>query len=116
MDNILQVNHMQCPNCSNPMQESKKYEVYIDYCPTCKGVWLDRGEIDKIANIQSKFEEEHYQKYHHDRRDYDDEDYYNRRREYDDDDYDDDEDDAGYYNRRRRRGGRGFFGDLFNFD
>lgn len=94
---------MQCPNCSNPMQESKKYEVYIDYCPTCKGVWLDRGEIDKIANIQSKFEEEHYQKYHHDRRDYDDE---------DDDDYDDDD---SYYN-RRRRGGRGFFGDLFNFD
>ena len=72
---------MQCPNCSNPMQESKKYEVYIDYCPTCKGVWLDRGEIDKIANIQSKFEEEHYQKYNCDRRDYDDDDY-----DYDDDD------------------------------
>ena len=107
---------MQCPNCSNPMQESKKYEVYIDYCPTCKGVWLDRGEIDKIANIQSKFEEEHYQKYHRDRRDYDDDDYYNRRREYDDDDDDDYNDDDSYSNRRRRRGGRGFFGDLFNFD
>ena len=95
---------MQCPNCSNPMQESKKYEVYIDYCPRCKGVWLDRGEIDKIANIQSKFEEEHYQKYNCDRRDYDDDDY----------DYDDDDD--SYYNRRRRRGGRGCFGNLFNFD
>jgi Zn-finger nucleic acid-binding protein len=100
------------------MQESKKYEVYIDYCPTCKGVWLDRGEIDKIANIQSRFEEEHYQKYHRDRRNYDegDDDYYNIRREYDDHDHDDDDDDY-YYNRRRRRdGGRGFFGDLFNFD
>ena len=91
------------------MQESKKYEVDIDYCPTCKGVWLDRGEIDKIANMQSKYEEEHYQKYHRDQRDYDD-DYYNRRRGGDCDDYDDD----GYYNRRGRR--RGFFGDLFNFD
>ena len=111
---------MQCPNCSNPMQESKKYEVDIDYCPTCKGVWLDRGEIDKIANIQSKFEEEHYQKYHSDRRDYDegDDDYYNRRREYDVDDDDDNDNNDYYYNRRRRRrdGGRGFFGDLFNFD
>jgi Zn-finger nucleic acid-binding protein len=61
--------------------------------------WLDRGEIDKIANIQSRYEEEHYQKYHRDRREYDDDhdDYYNRRR-------------------RRRREGSGFFGDLFNFD
>ena len=92
MDNILQVNYMQCPNCSNPVQEFKKCEVYIDYCPTCKGVYLDRGEIDKIANIQSRYEEEHYQKYHRDRREYDDDDYYDR----------------------RRRGGRGFFGDLFN--
>lgn len=58
--------------------------------------WLDRGEIDKIANIQSRYEEEHYQKYHRDRREYDV-------------DHDD------YYN-RRRRGGSGFFGDLFNFD
>ncbi len=102
---------MQCPNCSHPMQESKKFEVNIDYCPTCKGVWLDRGEIDKIANMQSRYEEEHYQKYHRDQRDYDDN-YYNRRRgEGDYDDYDDDDDS---YNRRGRR--RGFFGDLFNFD
>jgi hypothetical protein len=41
------------PNCSNAMQESKKYEVDIDYCFRCKGAWLDRGEIDKIANVQS---------------------------------------------------------------
>ena len=88
------------------MRESKKFEVDIDYCPTCKGVWLDRGEIDKIANIQSRYEEEHYQRYHRDRRAYDGDDYYNRRREYDDDDY---------YNRRRGRR-RGFFENLFDFD
>ena len=98
---------MQCPNCSNLMRESKKFEVDIDYCPTCKGVWLDRGEIDKIANIQSRYEEEHYQRYHRDRRAYDGDDYYNRRREYDDDD--------DYYNRRRGRR-RGFFENLFDFD
>jgi uncharacterized protein len=93
------------------MRESKKFEVDIDYCPTCKGVWLDRGEIDKIANIQSRYEEEHYQRYHRDRRAYDGNDYYNRRREYDDDDDDDDDD---YYNRRGRR--RGFFENLFDFN
>ena len=90
-DNILVNNSIQCPNCSNPLQESKKHEIDIDYCPTCKGVWLDRGEIDKIANMQNRYEEEHYQKYNHDQRDYDDD---------------------GYYDRRRG----GFFGDLFNFD
>jgi uncharacterized protein len=112
---------MQCPNCSNPLQESKKYEVDIDYCPTCKGVWLDRGEIDKIANMQSRYEEEHYQKYHRDQRDYDDDGYYDRRRrrgrgDYDDDDDDYDDEDDGYFNRRRGRRRGGFFDDLFNFD
>ena len=31
------------------MQEVKRHGVHIDYCPVCKGVWLDRGEIDKIV-------------------------------------------------------------------
>jgi Zn-finger nucleic acid-binding protein len=39
---------LQRPNCSAEMQLMQKYEVDIDYCPKCKGVWLDRGEIDKI--------------------------------------------------------------------
>ena len=59
LERILSMN---CPNCVNEMQEMKKYDVDIDYCPSCKGVWLDRGEIDKIARVQSGYEEEHYQK------------------------------------------------------
>ncbi len=35
---------MQCPNCSTQMLKMQKYEVNIDYCSSCKGVWLDRGE------------------------------------------------------------------------
>jgi Zn-finger nucleic acid-binding protein len=46
------------------MQEIKKYDVDIDFCPLCKGVWLDKGEIDKIAKVQNGYDEEHYQKYH----------------------------------------------------
>ena len=30
------------------MQEVQKHGVHLDYCPTCKGIWLDRGEIDKV--------------------------------------------------------------------
>lgn len=38
----------------------QKYDAEIDYCPRCKGVWLDRGEIDKIASVQNKYEDAHY--------------------------------------------------------
>ena len=62
------------------MQEIKKYDVDIDFCPSCKGVQLDRGEMDKIAKVQSGYEEEHYQKYHYGKRDYDDDDYYSPKR------------------------------------
>lgn len=49
------------------MQLMQKYDAEIDYCPRCKGVWLDRGEIDKIASVQIRYEDAHYQKYHYGR-------------------------------------------------
>jgi uncharacterized protein len=66
----------------------QRYEVNIDYCPSCKGVWLDRGEIERIANIYGNYEDEHINQYH----------------------YRNGEDDNYYYDNRRRR--RGFFEDL----
>ena len=39
---------MTCPNCSAPLVIIDRHEVEIDYCPDCRGVWLDRGELDKI--------------------------------------------------------------------
>ena len=40
---------MKCPNCKNvDLVLSERQNVEIDYCPTCRGVWLDRGELDKI--------------------------------------------------------------------
>ncbi|HUW68458.1 MAG TPA: zf-TFIIB domain-containing protein [Candidatus Nanoarchaeia archaeon] len=45
---------MICPICDTSMKEIEKYEVKIDICPQCKGVWLDRGEIDKLVNVESK--------------------------------------------------------------
>jgi Zn-finger nucleic acid-binding protein len=30
------------------MREVRKHGVHLDYCATCKGIWLDRGEIDKV--------------------------------------------------------------------
>ena len=39
---------MNCPNCNVNLVMSDRNGVEIDYCPECRGVWLDRGELDKI--------------------------------------------------------------------
>lgn len=39
---------MKCPMDSTPLQMTERKGVEIDYCPQCRGVWLDRGELDKI--------------------------------------------------------------------
>ena len=39
---------MQCPVCRVPLAMSDRQGIEIDYCPQCRGVWLDRGELDKI--------------------------------------------------------------------
>lgn len=40
---------MKCPIDTNTdLQMSERQGIEIDYCPDCRGVWLDRGEIDKI--------------------------------------------------------------------
>ena len=37
-----------CPACRVDLVMSERHGVEIDYCPKCRGVWLDRGELDKI--------------------------------------------------------------------
>lgn len=40
---------MNCPNCPEErLLMSERNGVEIDYCPKCRGVWLDRGELDKL--------------------------------------------------------------------
>jgi len=40
---------MNCPVCEGTrMREVEKNGILIDICPTCKGVWLDRGELEKL--------------------------------------------------------------------
>jgi len=39
---------MKCPVCSVDLTMSERQGIEIDYCPQCRGVWLDRGELDKI--------------------------------------------------------------------
>ena len=45
---------MKCPTCSDVvLVMSERQGVEIDYCPNCRGVWLDRGELDKIIERAS---------------------------------------------------------------
>jgi uncharacterized protein len=87
---------MKCPTCSVDLVMSERQGVEVDYCPKCRGVWLDRGELDKIVERSPTTETQ--------RSDLTDpirERWRGRRRDNDDDDSD------------RRRGG--FLSDLFDF-
>lgn len=41
---------MDCPIDGTTLQMSDRQGIEIDYCPHCRGVWLDRGELDKIID------------------------------------------------------------------
>lgn len=62
---------MKCPNCKDPtLVISERQGIEIDYCPECRGIWLDRGELDKIlersrAAEPSGRQESSHQSSHH---------------------------------------------------
>lgn len=65
---------MKCPVCHDVrMREVEKNGILIDVCPDCKGVWLDRGELDKLMSGVREFRREYEQ--------YDDDRHYPRREE-----------------------------------
>jgi Zn-finger nucleic acid-binding protein len=89
---------MQCPIDQTSLTMTERNGVEIDYCPKCRGVWLDRGELDKIieraAGAGPAVAGARAEPY--------------RNRERDDDRDGDDE-------RPGRRGRGSFLGDLFDF-
>jgi Zn-finger nucleic acid-binding protein len=44
---------MNCPNDDETLVMSERSGIEIDYCPRCRGVWLDRGELDKLIEKNS---------------------------------------------------------------
>ena len=101
---------MKCPIDGNDLTMTERSGIEIDYCPKCRGVWLDRGELDKIieraaqaapqAPTQAVAPPQPHAPQGWDRgreRDYDDRRHYDDRKHY-----------------RKKRGG--FLGDLFDFD
>jgi Zn-finger nucleic acid-binding protein len=44
---------MKCPHCQESLVISERQGIEIDYCPACRGIWLDRGELDKLIERSS---------------------------------------------------------------
>ncbi|HEU4860919.1 MAG TPA: zf-TFIIB domain-containing protein [Chitinophagaceae bacterium] len=83
---------MKCPNCEETLIMTERQGVEIDYCPKCRGVWLDKGELDKIIEkSQGEMRQQNLDR------------------------FDEDDDDFGRRNPGQRRRG-GFLGNLFDFD
>ncbi|WP_164103188.1 TFIIB-type zinc ribbon-containing protein [Candidatus Laterigemmans baculatus] len=50
---------MKCPVCEETdLVMSERQNIEIDYCPKCRGIWLDRGELDKIIERANQYEAE----------------------------------------------------------
>ncbi len=91
---------MKCPVCSIDLKMADRQGVEIDYCPQCRGVWLDRGELDKIiersepaASYGRSSEQPTEYREHHD---------------------DDRKHDSHQWGKHRRR--QGFLGRMLDFD
>lgn len=56
---------MKCPKCEMEMKITDREGVEIDYCPQCRGVWLDRGELEKIV-ARTAVVDDHESDFHED--------------------------------------------------
>jgi Zn-finger nucleic acid-binding protein len=87
---------MNCPICNVTLLLAEKQGVEIDYCPQCRGIWLDRGELEKIIEKTNQTEPSRYPDYREDKKQVD-------------------YDDPRYANDNRNKRKKGFLGDLFDF-
>lgn len=114
---------MNCPNCNETLLMTERHQVEIDYCPKCRGVWLDKGELDKLmdyAASQSQAPSPQAAAPRYDERPRDDR--YDNRERYEQHDprgqqYDSrDSRDSRDYNQRYPKKKKSFLSDFFDFD
>lgn len=89
---------MNCPVCNVGLTMTERQGVEIDYCPKCRGVWLDRGELDKIIDRSSGGPE------------------YGSSEPYDERERNSERGDYYKQPHRRHKKREGFLSDLFDFD
>ncbi|TWO29631.1 hypothetical protein XK09_03115 [Campylobacter lanienae] len=93
---------MLCPVCKDVnLVMSERSGVEIDYCPSCRGVWLDRGELDKIIERSTQNSRQN--------------EYFSSKREYERPKDDRRYDDRGYHDRYYKKKKESFLSELFDF-
>ena len=89
---------MKCPVCKDvTLLMAEKKGVEIDYCPECRGIWLDRGELDKLIEKEESYNKEHYSNY--------------SKKEYNDNYYDESYKNDKYHHKRKKEF---FIGEIFD--
>ncbi len=96
---------MKCPNCNETLLMTQRNNVEIDYCPNCRGVWLDKGELDKLLEYDDRRSRDDHSRTD-DPRSRDEHRRYEGHR------------DKDYYEDRHKypKKKKGFLGDFFDFD
>jgi Zn-finger nucleic acid-binding protein len=95
---------MICPKCHGQMASYERNGITIDQCTECRGIFLDRGELDRLVDAEAAYSTrgeqtqtgQEYQQPRYRERDHDDDDHHHHSRD----------------KRHRRRGG--FLGELFD--
>ena len=105
-----------CPKCQSPMRSYERNAVTIDQCTGCRGVFLDRGELERLVDAEGAYygqagavggrEEHRHEERYEERPVYVDPSTYRERH---------DEHSRGGYGRHRHRKREGFLGELFDF-
>lgn len=106
---------MKCPVCKDKdLVMSERGGIEIDYCPECRGVWLDRGELDKIIERSvDNVPQAQSRQYEEPKREYYEKPKYEEKQYNDKRCYDDDYHKHSNYSTHKKRS---FLSDIFDFD
>jgi Zn-finger nucleic acid-binding protein len=96
---------MKCPVDNTTLLITDRSGIEIDYCPECRGVWLDRGELDKLIQSSSRDEPRYESRDDHRRE---------QRHGYDDDNQRRDQRESHHEDGRHKKK-ESFLGDIFDF-
>jgi uncharacterized protein len=94
---------MTCPKCHGPMRQYERSGVIIDQCQECRGIFLDRGELERLADAENAYHGRPAAPSHDQRGSYDQRDSYEQQRHYEHRDQ---------YNHKKKK--HSFFEELFD--
>lgn len=103
---------MKCPVDQTQLVIADRQGIEIDYCPECRGVWLDRGELDKLIERSADYAPQAPRAEYREER-HDDDDDHREYRRYNEDDMHRDSDHRSQHGKHRKK--ESFLGDMFDF-